>query len=130
MEQSGDAAAAMSAATVVRQLDFTVNILATANSNAKGNSLLSEHPEVQLQSKWLALGESQQVHGRGRSQSPPRAVAQTKLPPRKMVMPPKSPHQELPQMVAQARSPAMAPRLAHSVGKPVTVPKPAVQPLL
>ncbi|KAL8522041.1 hypothetical protein ACS0TY_012259 [Phlomoides rotata] len=130
MEQSGDSAAAMTAAPVVRQLDFTVNILAAANSNAKGNSLMPEHPQAQLQSKWLTLGESQQVHGRGRSQSPPRAAAQTKLPPRKMVMPPKSPHQELPQMVAQARSPAMAPRLAHLVGKPVALPKPAVQPLL
>ncbi|KAI3468227.1 hypothetical protein Pfo_024890 [Paulownia fortunei] len=126
MEQSEKAAGAVAAAPVVRQLDFTVNFKATANANAKGNLILPEHPQAQLESKLLALAQSQQVHARARSQSPPQMVSQTKLPRRKMVMPPKSPQRELPQMVGQSKSPAITPRLAHPV-KPVSMPKPALQ---
>ncbi|KAK6161843.1 hypothetical protein DH2020_001684 [Rehmannia glutinosa] len=130
MEKGEPAAGAMAAAPVVRQLDFTVNFKSASNANARGNLILPEHPQAQLQSKLLALAQqSQQVHARSRPQSPPLMVAQTKLPPRKMVMPPKSPQRELPQMVAPAKSPAVAPRLAHPV-KPASLPKPAFQPLL
>ncbi|KAH6835842.1 hypothetical protein C2S53_012524 [Perilla frutescens var. hirtella] len=111
------------AAPVVRQLDFTVNLIAAANANAKANLLLPEHKQDRLQSKWLAAENS---HAIARPQSPSRPVAQTKLPPRKMVMPPKSPHQELPQMEGQSKSP----RLAHPVGKAVPLPKRALQPLM
>lgn len=119
MEQSGTAAGAMSPAPVVRQLDFTINFKATANSNAsaKANLILPEHPQAQLESKLLALAQSQKLHESGKCKSPPRMVAQTKLPPRKMVMPPKSPQRELPGMVAP------------SLGQPVTpvpVPKPTL----
>ncbi|GFQ01986.1 protein tesmin/tso1-like cxc 5 [Phtheirospermum japonicum] len=119
MEQSETAAGTVSAPppAVVRQLDFTVNYKATANANARSNLILPDHPQAQLQSKLLALAQSKQVHAPARSQSPPRISSQTKLPPRKMVMPPKSPQRELPPMVAPTRSPAIAPRLAHPVNQ-------------
>ncbi|XP_057799544.1 protein tesmin/TSO1-like CXC 6 [Salvia miltiorrhiza] len=115
------------AAPVVRQLDFTVNFMsAAANANGKGS------PMDQSQPKWLAAGNSQHAHAiAGSPQSPSRSqLAQTKFPPRKMVMPPKSPHRELPQMEVRAQSPLIAPRLSHPVGKPVPTPKRALQPLM
>ncbi|PIN02272.1 hypothetical protein CDL12_25223 [Handroanthus impetiginosus] len=127
MEQSETAAGTVAAAPVVRQLDFTVNFKAMANAN--GNLILPEHPQAQLQSKLLALAQSRLVHAPAKSPSPPRMAAQTKLPPRKMVMPPKSPQRELPQMARQEKSPVIAPRLAHPV-KPAPLPKPPLQPLL
>lgn len=133
MEQREEGAGAGAAATtVVRQLDFTVNLIAAANANGKGNVLLPEHSQDQLQSKWVAaVGKSQHSHANAGPHSPSRRpVAQTKLPPRKMVMPPRSPHRELPQMEGQAKSPLIAPRLAHPVEKLVPMPKRALQPLM
>ncbi|KAG8375570.1 hypothetical protein BUALT_Bualt10G0114300 [Buddleja alternifolia] len=132
MEHGETGGRAVAPAPVVRQLDFTVNYKATANANgnanASANLILPEHPQAQLQSKLLALAQSQQRHTSVRPRSPPRTVTQTKLPPRKMVMSLKSPQRELPQMVGQAKSPPSASRLAHRV-KPVPVPNPALQPL-
>ncbi|XP_051151135.1 protein tesmin/TSO1-like CXC 5 [Andrographis paniculata] len=118
MEQNKTAAGAASPAPVVRQLDFTINLKATANSNASrtGNLILPDHPQAQLESKLLALAQSQRLHASAKSPSPPRLAAHTKLPPRKMVMPPRSPQRELPGMVA--------PGPANAV-KPVPVPKAA-----
>ncbi|KAK4380921.1 protein tesmin/TSO1-like CXC 5 [Sesamum angolense] len=86
------------AAPVVRQLDFSVSYNAStkANALAKGILILPEHPQAQLQSKLLALAQSQHLHARASSSSPP----QTKRPPRKVVAVAahKSPPQELPQM--------------------------------
>ncbi|KAL0447453.1 UNVERIFIED_CONTAM: protein tesmin/TSO1-like CXC 5 [Sesamum latifolium] len=110
-----------SAAPVVRQLDFSVSYNAStkANALAKGILILPEHPQAQLQSKLLALAQSQHLHARASSSSPP----QTKLPPRKVVAPHKSPPQELPQMVGLLKSKPIAPRLAHPV-KPVKTESP------
>ncbi|KAL0407762.1 UNVERIFIED_CONTAM: protein tesmin/TSO1-like CXC 5 [Sesamum radiatum] len=117
MEQSEAAAAA----PVVRQLDFSVSYNAStkANALAKGILILPEHPQAQLQSKLLALAQSQHLHARPSSSSPP----QTKPPPRKVVAPHKSPPQELPQMVGLLKSKPIAPRLAHPV-KPVKTESP------
>lgn len=123
MEQSETAARAVAAAPVVRQLDFTVNFKATANL------ILPEHPQAQLESKLLALAQPKQVHADARSQSPPLTVSQIKLPPRKMVMPPKSSHRGLPQTAGQAKSLAIAPQFAYPV-KQASTPKPALKPLL
>lgn len=126
-EEGEIGAAAAAVTTVVRQLDFTVNLIAAAN----GSSIFTEHPKDQSQSKWLAAaGQSQHAHANVRHQSPSQPVAQTKLPPRKMVMPPRSPHRELPQVERQAKSPLMTPRLAHPVEKLVSMPKRALQPLM
>lgn len=127
MEQR-EGSGASTAAPVVRQLDFTVNFIAAANASARGNPPLPEHSLDQSRSVWLAARNPQ--HATARPQSPPRPVAQTKLPPRKMVMPPRSPHLELPQMEGLEKSPLVAPRLAHPVGKPVPMPKRALQPLM
>ncbi|KAL0372129.1 UNVERIFIED_CONTAM: protein tesmin/TSO1-like CXC 5 [Sesamum calycinum] len=120
MEQSEAAAAA---APVVRQLDFSVSYNAStkANALAKGILILPEHPQAQLQSKLLALAQSQHLHARASSSSPP----QTKRPPRKVVAVAahKSPPQELPQMVGLLKSKPIAPRLAHPV-KPVKTESP------
>ncbi|CAA0810573.1 Protein tesmin/TSO1-like CXC 5 [Striga hermonthica] len=124
MEQS-EAAAGTVASPVVRQLDFTVNLKSAVNSNL----ILPDHPQAQLQSKLLALAQSRQVAAPARSQSPPRMAAQTKLPPRKMVMPPKSPQRELPQVSGTAKLPSAAPRLAHPANK-TAVSKPPLQPFL
>ncbi|KAL0327547.1 UNVERIFIED_CONTAM: protein tesmin/TSO1-like CXC 5 [Sesamum angustifolium] len=119
MEQSEAAAAA----PVVRQLDFSVSYNAStkANALAKGILILPEHPQAQLQSKLLALAQSQHLHARESSSSPP----QTKRPPRKVVAVAahKSPPQELPQMVGLLKSKPIAPRLAHPV-KPVKTESP------
>ncbi|KAL8063351.1 hypothetical protein ABFX02_01G022100 [Erythranthe guttata] len=119
MEQGETAAGALAASPVVRQLDFTINFKSTAaNANANANLILPEHPQAQLQSKLLALIEQKQVHANGRAQSPPRTVSQRKLPPGKIVMPPKkNSRRELSQIVGQTKSPAIAP-------------KPALKPLL
>ncbi|KAL6501967.1 hypothetical protein OROGR_027100 [Orobanche gracilis] len=130
MEESETAAETVApAAPVVRQLDFTVNIKATTNANGVGSMILPEHPQAQLQSKLLALAQSRQVHAPARYQSPPQTASQTKLPPRKMVMPPKSPHRELLQKAEPANTPVVAPRLVHPVNKASTS-KPLLQPLL
>ncbi|KAL6556618.1 hypothetical protein OROGR_005906 [Orobanche gracilis] len=130
MEQNEMAAGTVApAAPVVRQLDFTVNIKATANANGVGSLILPEHPQAQLQSKLLALAQSRQVHAPARPQSPPGTASQTKLPPGKMVMPPKSPQRELSQKTRPAKSPVIAPRLIHSLNKASTS-KPPLQPLL
>ncbi|KAK4401181.1 protein tesmin/TSO1-like CXC 5 [Sesamum angolense] len=111
------------AAPVVRQLDFSVSYNAStkANALAKGILILPEHPQAQLQSKLLALAQSQHLHARASSSSPP----QTKRPPRKVVAVAahKSPPQELPQMVGLLKSKPIAPRLAHPV-KPVKTESP------
>lgn len=115
MEQREGAGAAATA-PVVRQLDFTVNFMSAAtNANAKGS------PLDQSQPKWLAAENSHAIAG---PQSPSRQLAQTKFPPRKMVMPPRSPHRELPQMEGQAQSPLVGQRLAHPI------PKRPLQPLM
>ncbi|XP_042004427.1 protein tesmin/TSO1-like CXC 5 isoform X1 [Salvia splendens] len=100
------------AAPMMRQLDFAANFTAAAaNANVKGNS----------QPKWLEEANSQHASAVLGPQSAPRQLARTKFPPRKMVMPPKSPHRELPQMAEQPQSPPVA---------PVHAPKLALQPLL
>ncbi|KAL1552421.1 protein tesmin/TSO1-like CXC 5 isoform X1 [Salvia divinorum] len=104
------------AAPVMMQLDIAVNFTAAAgNANAKGNS----------QPKWLEEANSKHARAVLGPQSASRQLARTKFPPRKMVMPPKSPHRELPRMAERSQSPPVAP-----VGEPVPVPKPALQPLM
>ncbi|KAL6524086.1 hypothetical protein OROMI_031181 [Orobanche minor] len=121
MEQSETAAETVApAAPVVRQLDFTVNIKATANANGVGSIILPEHPQAQLQSKLLALAQSRQVHAPARYQSPPQTASQTKLLPK---------YQELLQKSGRANMPVVAPRLVHPVNKASTS-KPPLQPLL
>ncbi|XP_047973313.1 protein tesmin/TSO1-like CXC 6 isoform X2 [Salvia hispanica] len=102
------------AAALMRQLDFAVNFTAAAANadNAKGNS----------QPKWLEEANSKHARAILGHQSAARQLARTKFPPRKMVMPPKSPHRELNRMAEQPQSPP--------VGEAVHVPKRALQQLL
>ncbi|KAL0283129.1 UNVERIFIED_CONTAM: protein tesmin/TSO1-like CXC 7 [Sesamum angustifolium] len=114
MEQSEAAAAA----PVVRQLDFSVSYNAStkANALAKGILILPEHPQAQLQSKLLALAQSQHLHARESSSSPP----QTKRPPRKVVAVGRT-QIAAPRTSSDGgllKSKPIAPRLAHPV-KPV-----------
>ncbi|XP_075508301.1 protein tesmin/TSO1-like CXC 5 isoform X3 [Primulina tabacum] len=123
MEQSETAA-------VARQLDFAASCKAsgTTNANGKGNSILPEHPQAQLQSKLLALAPSRQFHASSRL---PQQVAQTKIPstgPKRIRSLSKSPPREIASTGRQKKSlPILLPR-AHPV-KLVSLPKSALQPL-
>ncbi|XP_073042614.1 protein tesmin/TSO1-like CXC 7 isoform X2 [Primulina eburnea] len=123
MEQSETAA-------VARQLDFAASCKASAttNANGKGNSILPEHPQAQLQSKLLALAPSRQFHASSRL---PQQVAQTKIRssgPKRIRSQSKSPPREIASTGRQKKSlPILLPR-AHPV-KLVSLPKSALQPL-